>query len=136
MPVANDMQQPAAQIAQVVVISEDWAAADRRPAPAPKATKPAPMVDKRIEAAVAATLAESPNKDEAAPNRQEALRAITVGKSDQQKAFETTFAYAKVPYCLGDNGLKFLPPKIGPIGVTGLLAIPWLVAAKLRGKCK
>lgn len=55
---------------------------------------------------------------------------------EKYKQFAKDFAYAKLPYCLGGAGLKFQPPQIGPITFGGLLALPFVVAAKVRGKCK
>ena len=45
------------------------------------------------------------------------------------------FAEAKVPDCLHPDGLKRQPTNIGPIGVVGAYALPFVAIAKLRGKC-
>jgi hypothetical protein len=61
--------------------------------------------------------------------------------SDKYAVFAVKFAQARTPSCLGGDGLKFNPPVIaeipgfGPIMASGIYAIPWLVAAKLKGKC-
>ncbi len=63
------------------------------------------------------------------------------GKSDKYAVFARKFAEARVPSCIGPDALKFNPPVIaeipgfGPIMAGGMYALPWLVAAKLKGKC-
>ncbi len=56
-------------------------------------------------------------------------------RHDRYADFAVKFAEARTPSCLGPDGLKFNPPRIGPIGVGGILAVPWVLAAKLKGKC-
>lgn len=138
-----DASLPTGQAAPVAVIREDWAAP--RPALSPPASAPQPrpapaapaveLTDKRIKEAVAATIAATPDKDNAPANQQEALRAPMLS-AEEYKKFEKGFAYAKVPYCLGNDGLKFQPPRIGFIGFGGVLAIPFVLVAAARGKCK
>ena len=70
-----------------------------------------------------------------APNQQGARLGVELS-ADKYATFSKQFSYAKVPDCLGGDALKFQPPKIGPIVFTGLLAIPFLVVAAARGKCK
>jgi hypothetical protein len=107
-------------------------------APAGAPAPPIELTDPRIKQAVAATVAEAPDRSNIPANQQAALRGPVFGADmpDQYKQFANDFAYAKVPYCLGNDGLKFQPPKIGPIGFGGLLALPFVVVAKVRGKCK
>lgn len=59
--------------------------------------------------------------------------ALRASKVD---TFAAQFEAAAVPHCLGRNGLKHQPPKIGPVILGGLFAIPFLVVAAARGKCK
>jgi hypothetical protein len=147
MQAIMDIEPAAAQVVQTVIISEDWTkpgAAAALPAPAAPARRetgaaaPIELIDPRIKRAVAATVAEAPDRSSIPANQQVALRGPVLGADtpDQYKQFAKDFAYAKMPYCLGDNGLKFQPPKIGPIGFGGLLALPFVVIAKVRGKCK
>jgi hypothetical protein len=62
-------------------------------------------------------------------------------KADKYADFAVNFAAARVPLCVGPDGLKFNPPVIanirgfGPIMLSGILALPWVVEAKLKGKC-
>ncbi|MGV7211298.1 hypothetical protein ACLB1G_25960 [Oxalobacteraceae bacterium A2-2] len=49
--------------------------------------------------------------------------------------FTRQFASAKIPSCLHADGLKFQPTNIGPIGVWGIYALPFIPIAYLRGKC-
>ena len=137
----------AAPAAQIAVVSEDWAAVDRRPpAPPPAAPKTdaastpvavpaAVLTDQRIKDAVADTIAAAPDKSSVAPNQQATLRSEVLS-ADKYATFTKQFAHAKVPDCFGDDALKFQPPQIGPIVFSGLLAIPFLVVAAARGKCK
>lgn len=129
----------AGQAAPVAVISEDWAAPGPAPPPAsPSHTPAAPtaeLTDKRIREAVAATIAAAPDRENAPANRQERLRAPTLS-AEEYKKFAEGFANAAVPNCLRPDGLKFQPPRIGVIGFSGLLALPFVLVAAVRGKCK
>jgi hypothetical protein len=135
-----DMSLPAGQAAPAVMISEDWAAPRPTPPPPPPA-RPAQgppaleLTDKRIKEAVAATVAAAPDHAGIPANQQEALRAPVLG-AEQYKNFEKGFASAEVPPCLAADGLKFQPPRIGSIGFSGIFALPFLVVAAARGKCK
>lgn len=132
---------PAAQIA---VVSADWATVDLRPpalaapkteAASPPAVPVAALTDPRIKNAVAETIAEVPDKFSVAPNQQAALRGEALS-AEKYATFTKQFAYAKVPDCYGRDALKFQPPRIGPIVFTGLAAIPFMIVAAARGKCK
>jgi hypothetical protein len=50
-------------------------------------------------------------------------------------AFAAAFTEAKVPDCLRPDGLRLQPPKIGFLVLTEVLALPFRVVAKIRGKC-
>jgi hypothetical protein len=56
-------------------------------------------------------------------------------RADKYQAFATQFDEAKVPDCLHPDGLKRQPTNIGPIKIVGLYAVPFVLIAKLRGKC-
>ncbi len=105
------------------------------PVAAPAAAK-IPLTDPAIKQAVSTTLAEVPERDSVPANRQAPLLAPVFSGDRQNEEFSRQFADAKVPHCLGNGGLKFQPPRIGPIAFGGLLAIPFVVLAKFRGKCK
>jgi hypothetical protein len=49
--------------------------------------------------------------------------------------FALAFAEAKVPDCLHKDGLKRQPPRIGPFVFMGVIALPFVALAKVRGKC-
>jgi hypothetical protein len=148
MQAIMDIDSLPAHLAQAAVISEDWAKPGSGAplpaapaAPARSETRSAPpieLTDPRIKQALAATVAEAPDRSSIPANRQDGLRVPVFGADtpDQYKQFAKDFAYAKVPYCLGDNGLKFQPPKVGPVAFGGLLALPFVLVAKVRGKCK
>ena len=56
-------------------------------------------------------------------------------RDDKYETFARNFDEAEVPGCLGPNALKHQPPKIGPIAIGGILALPFLIVAAVRGKC-
>jgi hypothetical protein len=115
-------------------------------AAAPAVTKPtvqeaeiatdwaSPKYDARAtRIAIREIVAESSANEEAA-----AAQRFSAGPRREQKyeQFARDFDEAEVPGCLGPNALKHQPPKIGPIGLGGILALPFLVVAAARGKCK
>jgi len=111
----------AAQLAAApvaVTIPDNWAAA---PAPSRK----------EITVAVRTIIAEDQAKQAEVPRRHEADTL----RGDRYDAFAASFDEAAVPGCLRPDGLKRQPTSIGPIGVSGLLALPFVLVAKLRGKC-
>ena len=59
--------------------------------------------------------------------------ALSAGKTES--IMSAAFDEAKVPDCLHGDALKNQPARIGFIGVAGPYAIPWVIAAALRGKC-
>jgi hypothetical protein len=81
-----------------------------------------------IARAVRETLAETPPA-----SRRPDGGALRADAASEQ--FGRQFDEARVPGCLRPDGLRLQPPQIGPIGVGGLLALPFLAVAKLRGKC-
>lgn len=97
------------------------------PAPPPATGLLAKLSDKVIREAVRDSLAEPVDN----PRRHEAdtLRGNSYTEFAQQ------FSEARVPDCLHGDALKRQPPRIGPIGFSYLAAVPFVVLAKLRGKC-
>jgi hypothetical protein len=57
-------------------------------------------------------------------------------RSDRVERFERGFEEARVPGCLRPDGLKNQPTGIGPFQLGGLLALPFVAVAKMRGKCR
>lgn len=123
----------------------DDAVAPPAPAPVP-ATAPAPApapvlrTDELTKLIVQEAIAQ--HKIEAAAVKPEVAGVFGAAPShDKYADFAVNFAAARTPNCLGPDGLKFNPPVIanirgfGPIMVGGIYALPWLVAAKLKGKC-
>lgn len=95
-----------------------------------KEARPGPvleMSDPAIRQAVKEVLAEHPPT----PIKRDgqALRA------DPYAAFGRKMDEARVPSCWGPDAMKHQPPQIGPIGIGGILALPFWGAAILRGKC-
>jgi len=104
-------------------------------AQAPAATRPAPapvLTQAMISAAVRDTLAEE--KRAQAESGQPAMQQVTI-RADKYEHFAAAFSEAKVPDCLHPDGLKRQPTNLGPIGVVGVYALPFVAIAKLRGKC-
>ncbi|MDB5934340.1 MAG: hypothetical protein JWQ01_1684 [Massilia sp.] len=127
-----------APAAQIAVVSADWAAAGQRaPAPravpkrevasAPVSVPPAALTDQRIKVAVAETIAAAPANASASPSAALSADNSTVARQ---------IASASVPGCHSDDGLKFQPPRLGPVVFSGLFTLPFLIVAKVRGKCK
>ena len=100
--------------------------APEAPAPAPPAVLD--LSDKLIHDAVRATLAASKDDN---PRRHEADTL----RPDRYQMFAQAFADARVPDCLHSDGLKRQPVGIGPVVIRGVLALPFVAVAKLRGKC-
>ncbi|AQR72030.1 hypothetical protein BZG29_16585 [Janthinobacterium sp. LM6] len=101
------------------------------PAPGPG---PAPqMTQTMIREAVRAVLAEEAQARDALP--QPAMQQVTIRADRKYEQFAAAFAEAKVPDCLHADGLKRQPTGIGPIGIGGVYALPFVAIAKLRGKC-
>jgi hypothetical protein len=88
---------------------------------------PLVLDEKLIREAVRETLAQNP--DNARRHEADTLRG------NKYQEFAEQFSEAKVPYCFRPDGLKHQPTNIGPIGFAGLYAAPFVVVAKLRGKC-
>jgi hypothetical protein len=135
---------PAPVVEQAAVINEDWAkpptltvATPAKPPAARSsrqpATAPVQLLDPTVRKAVAATLAERPAPSSIPPNQHEA-RVLSAESS--YKKFANEFSNARIPGCLDPDALKLQPPRIGSINFGGLLALPFLVVAAARGKCK
>jgi hypothetical protein len=111
----------AAQLQAAPVIPEDWASEK----PAPASTSAA------IRDAVRGVLEEDRAKAGEVPRRHE----VDTIRANVYERFGAEFREARVPDCLHPDGLKRQPPVIGFIGFGGWLAAPFVVLAKIRGKC-
>jgi len=101
------------------------------PAPSPDQQSPAPaptlrsrISDEAIRKAIKETLAETREN----PRRHE---ADTISATPYE-TFGRDFTEAKVPDCLHADGLKRQPTFF----LGGVLALPFIAVAKIRGKCK
>lgn len=103
------------------VIPNDWAAA-----PAPDKALIRRAIKESFDEEKA--IAEAESKEKAIPFR---YSASSQTEQDKYQKFETTFADAKVPGCLSRNGLKRQSTFI----FNGLLALPFVAVAAVRGKC-
>jgi hypothetical protein len=79
-------------------------------------------------AAIAQALAEPPPPRDAGP----ALSA----RSPEMERFDALVDEATVPDCLHADGLKRQPPRILFVQLRGPIALPFVLLAKLRGKCQ
>lgn len=104
------------------------AAPARAAIPARLAPAAALSRDEAIRQAVRATLA----AEDAKAARKYDTDTI---RADKYTAFAAAFAEARVPDCLHSDGLKRQPTNIGPIQIVGQYALPFVLIAKLRGKC-
>lgn len=85
------------------------------------------LQDSVVEQAVRATLAELPSPGN---GNADLLRSAAATK------FARDVDYARVPGCLRSDGLKFQSTRLGPFTVHGIrAAFPFMIIAKLRGKC-
>ncbi len=100
------------------------AASGGEPAPASMRAR---VDDDAIRTAVREVLDENPEN----PRRHEADTL----RGNRYQEFAEQFNEAKVPDCLHGDALKRQPPRIGPIAFKGLYAVPFVVLAKIRGKC-
>jgi predicted amidohydrolase len=113
---------PAAeQGSTVVVVPENWAAP---PPPDRSLIKRAARESIEDEKALAAAR----SKEAAIPQR---YTASSHPDQDKYEKFETTFADAKVPGCFKSDGLK----RQSTLIFGGLLALPFIAVAAIRGKC-
>ena len=90
------------------------------------------LTDDVVKQAVRDTLADSPRKPTSALSGE-------VLSSDRYQTFSRDFAQAQKPSCLGPDPLKHQPTgfstKNWNFGVAGIYALPFWVAAVVRGKC-
>lgn len=55
--------------------------------------------------------------------------------ADPTPAFTRAMNDARVPDCLHPDATKLVPPKLGPIGIGGIYALPFWLGAIAQGKC-
>lgn len=94
-----------------------------RPAPAPVKPTALPSED-AIRAAVRETLAEKPDNPR--------LHEADTYRANHYDIFARKVEDATVPDCLHEDGLKRQPTFF----LGGLLALPFIAVAKVRGKCQ
>lgn len=121
LAVAARAEPPAAAPSSTVVESELTPAAT---APAAATSLRARLDEAAIRKAVKATLDETWEN----PRRHE---ADTISGTAYEE-FGREFSEAKVPDCLHADGLKRQPTFF----LSGLLALPFVAVAKIRGKCR
>nr|WP_315217231.1 hypothetical protein [uncultured Duganella sp.] len=121
--------------------------AQQAPAPEPPmpaaletapAGEPTGLTDAVIQKAVRETVAEdADSKTGINPGTNPGINrdagALSAGKTES--IMSAAFDQARVPDCLHADALKHQPARIGMIGVVGPYALPWVIAAALRGKC-
>lgn len=74
---------------------------------------------------------------ELAASAKEPKRGIPLSefRAEQFERFAKNFAEAKVPDCLHGEALKRQPPVLLFVRLEGLYAVPFVLLAKVRGKC-
>ncbi|WP_332848297.1 hypothetical protein [Massilia sp. S19_KUP03_FR1] len=60
---------------------------------------------------------------------------VTVLSAAPYRGLADAMDDARVPACVGPDGLKHQPTNIGPLAVGGVLTLPFLALAALRGRC-
>lgn len=117
----------------IVLAMTTTLAAAQVPVATPPALAPTPaLTQAMISAAVRDTLAEE--KRAQAESGQPAMQQVTI-RADKYEQFAAAFSEAKVPDCLHPDGLKRQPTNLGPVGLVGVYALPFVAIARLRGKC-
>jgi hypothetical protein len=101
-----------------------------------KANSDAPALpdDEAIKRAVREVLAE---EKEAAGRQSEqgGQHSATTLRATTEQKMTRAFDEAQLPLCLHADGLRNQPTSIGPIGVAGLLALPFVAVAAARSVC-
>lgn len=117
-----------------------WSLPEVAPAPArtpPEAlardlSLPPALSDEMIRKAVRETIVEDPHPVDTAKRAAGVYGTTAPSMHDTMTA---AFEQAKLPDCLHGDALKLQPAQIGPIAVVGPYALPWVIAAAIRGKC-
>lgn len=100
------------------------------PAPAAREAPPAPISEEAIRRAVKEVLAEEGAPPEPLPDNIATLRR------ERDERLAAAFVQARVPDCLHPDALALQPGKVGPVQFSGLFLAPFVIAAKVRGKCR
>lgn len=87
------------------------------------------------QAAIRTAVREILSEERAQAAQQARRHEVDTLRGDTYQRFGAEFAEARVPDCLHPDGLKRQPTGIGPVQLSGLLALPFVAIAKLRGKC-
>lgn len=82
--------------------------------------------------AIRAAIADLPAEPEPNPRRREADTVGDTLSAMPYQAFSQDFARARLPNCLQSEGLKNQPTFF----LNGVLALPFIAVAKLRGVCR
>jgi hypothetical protein len=96
------------------------------------ATDQAPRAARPDEEAIRKAIRET--LDEKAENTR--LHEADTLRANRYDIFARQVDEAAVPDCLHADGLKRQPTGIGPFRLGGLLALPFVAVAKVRGKCQ
>lgn len=97
---------------------------------------PAPGVYTTDPAALVASYGYVDSRSELRKTIEEHGGVVELQPKNKYQLFADAVDAAQIPYCLGRDGLKLDPPKIGPVNVGGELAAVFMVDAAIRGKCK
>lgn len=106
------------------VISPNWAQ---------ESAPERPRADRAREEAIREAVREAVSEDLRTRDYRD-TRTDAYGSEGSEK-FGRDFEEARVPGCLRPDGLKRQPTGWGPFQLAGLLAAPFILVAKVRGKC-
>jgi len=94
--------------------------------------KPPALTEAEIRSAIKEVLADEPKPDIPVRARSGVYSANATAEQRVTRAFNE----AKVPDCLHPDAMKFPPPQLGPVVLTGEFAAPFWAYAALTGKCR
>jgi hypothetical protein len=104
-----------------------WERQDAEPAKLPEPALRLRLTDDVIRKAIRETLDDS--------RENQSAHDIGMLRGNRYELFERRFDDSKVPSCLHADALKLQPAQIGPVGIGGIYALPFLMLAAIRGKC-
>lgn len=113
-------------------ISDDWAQRSAPPLPAEQGVRAAV----RDAAQDGRTARQDAGQANAGTLRPGHGKYGEIYRTERQDKIDAAFKAAETPGCLSQDAMKHGPPKIGPVGFGGVLALPFLAAAAVKGKCK
>ena len=116
--------------ATLPVVKPDWAERSKPRKAKAEAEAEADIIRQSVRESIAEHDAEA--RQNAEPVRRHEQDTLRV---DAHESFDQRMEEARTPGCLRPDGLKNQPTGWGPFQLGGLLALPFVAVAALRGKC-